>query len=404
MWGCHVKRVVRILLWVIGITFGVLGLGWIAIRGYLNSSYGQRMASQQLSQLVGTTVEVESLGIGTTTTSISLRVPDPSPVPQGDLVKIGSLQADVSLLQLLTRQVSPSNVTINDVEILLRLDADGNRLTAFPKFAQTGSMAFLPAILLNNLRFRIQQAGHPEFDLGGISGRLKRDGEAYILTGNLDDQKWGKWGISGRLNAAASDGQIVLQAEGAPLSDALLRSIPYVPSEVWDEFTASGQTVATITLTLQPGRDLGYRVDLHPKKATLSFPSAEITVSDFVGQILVEDGRVNVEGGVMKLADGTITLKGFCDFKKSDRVIAMTLTTSGVDVTRLPQSWGLPKKVEGKLRGNANLELHIDGKGKLEPRGSGSGDIEEAKFAGINAQIELKLKSRDGRFRFEAVK
>lgn len=398
------KRIARILLWVTAIVFAVLCLGWVGIRGYLNSSYGQQMASQQLSQLVGTTVEVSSLGVGTSSTSISLRIPDPTPEAQSDLIKIGSLEADVSLLNLLTSQVAPTSVTANDVEIMLRLDADGKRLSTFPKFAQSGGAFTIPAIQLHNARIRVQQTGHPEFDFGGINGNLKRDGEAYVLAGDAHEPKWGKWKITGTLNASATDGQIQLQADDAVLSDALLRSIPYVPSEVWDHLAASGQTVATITLTFRPGHDLGYRVDLHPKKATLRFPSAEVSVTDFVGQILVEDGRVTVKDAVMQLAEGVVSLNGNCEFKKPDRVIATNVRSKRVDIRRLPESWGLPKEMEGKLTGTANLKLHIGADGKMDPRGSGRGELEDAKFAGLNAKIELKLSGRGGRFRFDASK
>ncbi len=395
------KRIVRILLWVTGIVFLVLCLGWIGIRGYLNSSYGQQMASQQLSQLVGTTVEVSSLGVGTSITSISLRIPDPTPEAQSDLIKIGSLEADVSLLNLLTSQVAPTSVRATNVEILLRLDADGKRLSTFPKFAKGDGAFRIPTIQLHNARIRVQFTGHPEFDFGRINGHLKRDGEAYVLAGDADEPKWGKWKITGKLNTNATEGQFQLQADDAVLSDALLRSIPYVPMEVWDQLSASGRTVATITLTFRPGHDLGYRVDLHPKKATLRFPSAEVSVTEVVGQILVEDGRVTVKDAVVQLADGSVSLGGSCDFKMPDRVITAKLIASGVNVTRLPQSWGLPKQIEGKLRGNANLELHIGADGKMDPRGSGRGELDDAKFAGLNAKIELKLRGHDGRFRFE---
>ncbi len=396
------KRIARILLWVTGIAFAVLCLGWVGIRGYLNSSYGQQMASQQLSQLVGTTVEVSSLGVGTSSTSISLRIPDPTPEAQSDLIKIGSLEADVSLLNLLTSQVAPTSVTANDVEILLRFDADGKRLSTFPKFAKGDGAFTIPAIQIHNARIRVQFMGHPEFDFGGIQGNLKRDGEAYVLTGDADEPKWGKWKITGKLNANATEGQFQLQADDAPLNDALLQSIPYVPTEVWDHLAASGQTVATITLTFRPGHDLGYRVDLHPKKATLRFPSAEVAVSNFVGQILVEDGQVHINDAVMQLADGTVSLNGSCDFKKPGRVIATKLKSKRVDIRRLPDSWGLPKEMEGKLTGTANLQLHIGADGKMDPRGTGRGELEDAKITGLDAKIELKLSGRGGRFRFDA--
>ena len=104
----------------------------------------------------------------------------------------------------------------------------------------------------------------------------------------------------------------------------------------------------------------------------------------------------------MQLADGTVSLNGGCDFKLPNRVIATNVKSKRVDIRRLPDSWGLPKEMEGKLTGTANLQLHIGVDGKMDPRGTGRGELEDAKFAGLNAKIELKLSGRGGRFRFDA--
>jgi hypothetical protein len=247
---------------------------------------------------------------------------------------------------------------------------------------------------------RIRQTGKPEFVVSGVSGQLRRDGEGYALTGDIADPAWGKWAIRGRLAADPADGQVELSTEQTEYKDALLHTIPYVPSAVWEHLSASGPTAAKVTFTFRPGDDLGYAVELKPQRATLTIPDAGVMVTQVDGQIRVADGKVTVTDGSVSLADGRVSVSGVYTFDQPTSIITMKLAGSGVNVRQLPESWGLPKEIEGKLKGDADLELSISPDGELDTRGSGEGVVEGAKFAGLDAEIKLKLTPQNGRFRF----
>ena len=394
------SRLRRVLVWVIVIGTVVFIAAWVGLKTYLNSSHVRQMASTQLSDIIGLPVQVDELSVGGASTTAALRIPDSE--GSDDLLRIGSLNTDITLSGLISGNFAPTTVTLDRVEFLLRLDADGQILSPLPKLKEAGSTSgkAVPVVHLTNGRVRIQQAGKPEFVVSGVSGHLNPAGEGYALTGDIADPAWGKWTISGRFAADPADGQVVLATEQTEYKDALLHTIPYVPPVVWEHISASGPTAAAVTFTFRPGADLGYAVDLKPRRATLTIPDADVTVTQVEGRILVADGKVTVTDGSVALADGRVAVSGVYTFDQPTAVIAMKLDANGVDVQRLPATWGLPKDITGKLRGDADLELLISPEGKLDTRGTGQGVIEGAKFAGLDAEIKLKLSPQNGRFRF----
>lgn len=397
------RRVRVVLLWVLGVAAGLALVGWVGLKMYLGSSQARQLAATKISEAIGLPVEVERLDVGTESTTAALQIPDAAGEP---LLRIGSLHADVTLAGLLTGRVAPTTVTLNDVDLLFRLDADGTILSPLPKLKDTGSGGAggtaVPAVSLANSRVRIRQVGKPEFVVAGVSGRLRRDGDGYAITGDIDDPAWGKWRTSGRLAADPADGRVELAADRAELKHDLLRTIPYVPPEVWDHLSASGPTGATVAFTFRPGADLGYAVDLTPQRASLTVPDAGVTVTDVEGKIRVADGQVTVTDGRLALADGRVTGDAVYRFDRPTPVITLKLTATGVDVRRLPADWGLPKEIAGRLKGSADLEVRLPPGGKLETSGGGSGEIVGARLAGLDAEIKLFLKGDGGRFRFSS--
>lgn len=399
------RRLRKMAFWTFGVLLAAAALGWVGLKGYLGSSHARRTAAAQLTEMIGLPVEVDRLDVGAGSTTAALRIPDPAADPPGDLIRIGSVNTDITLAGLLTGRAAPTTVTAADVEILLRLDADGQVLSPIPipnptAGKETGPKAALPTVRISGGRVRIRQVGHPEFDLSGVAGELHRDGDGYTLSGNVDDPKWGKWRVSGRLAADPADGRFELSTAEGRLKDPLLRSIPYVPTAVWDHLIAAGDTAATVTFTFKPGAPLGYAVELKPRAASLTLPDADVTLTGVGGRIRVADGKVVVEDGRVTLADGTATVSGTYQFDQATAVMAGKVTARGVDVRKLPPDWGLPKEIEGQLRGTADLELHVRPDGRVDPRGSGSGVVENAKFAGLPAEVRLKLQGDRGRYRF----
>jgi len=398
-----VKRFRAIALWTAGILAGLVLVAWIGLKVYLGGP-ARAAVAQQLSETLGLPVEVESLDVGAGSSTVALRIPDPASNPPGDLLKIGSITTDVSLASVATGRSSPTRLTAKDVEILLRIDEKGQLLSPLPNPKQsTGTPGPLPTVELSAARVRIRQTGHPEFVVGGVSGELKHDGDGYALSGKIDDPEWGQWRITGRLAADPADGHVELSTDHGQLVESRLRTIPYVPQEVWDHLKASGETPATVSFTFKPGTDLGYSVVLKPDAAAaVTVPDADVTLSKVRGNIRIADGKVTVTDGNVSVAEGEVKLSGTYTFDKPTAVIAIKADAAGIDVRQLPTQWGLPKEIEGRLKGNADLEMHIPPDGKLETRGSGRGVVKGAKLAGLDAEITLRLSAKDGRFRFDS--
>lgn len=400
------KRFRVIALWAVGIVVGLLVVGWIGLKVYLSSSGARNMVATQLSDTLGLPVQVSSLDVGLGSTSVALSIPDAAAGPDADLLKIGSLNTDVSLGGLASGHTTPSRIDARNVEILLRIDEKGQLLSPLPNPKSTNSSKNtgpLPAVSLSATTVRIRQTGRPEFVLTGVNGELKRDGDGYAISGNVDDPKWGKWTIQGHLANDPADGKVALSTDHGKLDMALIRTIPYVPEEVWDHLQASGETPAAVRFTFKPGTDLGYAVELNPNAAaSVTVPDADVTATQVKGKILIADGKVTVTDGSLSVADGTLGLNGVYTFDQPTAVVDVKVAASKLDIRKLPAKWGLPKEMEGKLKGNADLQLHIPPDGQLDTRGSGTGVVEGAKLAGFDAEITLKLVAENGRYRFDS--
>lgn len=401
-------KVRKVLLWAGGILLALVPLLWLGGWGLLRSPFARTRASEELTKLLGVPVEVDELDVGGTSSTASLRIPDPGGGPNENLVRIGSLDTDITLGGLLGGNATPTYVTAKDVDFLLRIDEQGNVLSPLPKGSSAppaGGGRPLPDIKVNGGTVRVRQAGKEEFHVGGLTAHLRRDGDGYTLDGDVDDPKWGRWKVSGRLTADFADGRVSLTSERAELKDELLRTLPYVPRVVWEHVGASGRTRAAVAFTFKPGAPLGYAVDLNPHKANVRVPDAGVTLADVQGDIRVADGRVTVANGSVALAGGTGRLGGEYRFDQPTAVITVQAEASGIDVTRLPAKWELPRDITGKLRGSADLELRIAPDGTLTTLGGGDVEVVGTKIKGLESdkvdEFKLKLVGGDGGYRFK---
>lgn len=397
------RRIRKISLWVIGVLLGLAAVGWIGLQWYLSTAGARRMVSEEVSKILGMPVEVTSVNVGFGSTSVALVIPDPGsdPANPADLLRAGRIDTDITLGGLLTGSASPTKLTLRDADITLRMDADRKLISPLPKFEGEGG-GKLPAVTLDNVRVRIRRPGQPEFDVGGVSGKLHADGEGYSITGNISDKNWGEWRLDGKLGADPADGQVTLTCDATDINDGMLRSIPFVKPKVWKHLSATGTTAAKVSLAFKPDGDFKYDVTVTPKGATLTLPDADVTLTQVAADIRIADGKVIAGNGRLTLAGGQATVPtGVFDFDRDEYLLTLKATASGLNVRQLPASWGLPKELEGKLKGHADLEIHF-GDAKIETLGNGVAEVQNAKIAGIDAEIKFYLKGENGRYRFDS--
>lgn len=388
------SRRVRRGLTITGVVLLVLVVGgFVAVQVALRSGYARNLAAQKVSAAVGLPVEVERLGVGTGSSSVvGLKV--------GEFLTVDRATVDVPLTALARGNVDAGAVTLSGVKVELRVDRDGKVLTPLPKSQGGGGQTRVPPVRLADAAVTIAQDGRPPFTLTGLTGDLTPDGQKLKLAARADDPNWGGWQATGEIDLQATSVRVELTNPNAPLKLDLLRSVPWVPPETWEQVHPSGTSPATVALTYA-NDDFTYAVTLTPKGAGLGLPSLDVTLADVAGTVRIAGAAVALEDTSAKLADGTLNVDGKLDFGPEPSVLRFQAKAQGVDVQKLPAEWNLPKQFGGRLRGNADLTVLVHSGGKIETRGDGRGDLEGATVAGLPAEIRLRLRGDGKRFRFE---
>src|SRR5207237_664379 len=86
-------------------------------------------------------------------------------------------------------------------------------------------------------------------ELTGLEADLKTDAGRWAVDGKADDQHWGVWSVTGHSDLTTGEVLLDLRADGAQVSPARLRALPFVSPGVWDHVTGEGPARA---VDLQP--------------------------------------------------------------------------------------------------------------------------------------------------------
>jgi uncharacterized protein involved in outer membrane biogenesis len=386
---------------VIGILVLRIGVGI-----YLATAAGKAQVARQIESRLGLPIEVQAIRLGLRTSSVSLRAFDPNVSRDaGELFSVESASADVSLFDLLRGRLNPHTLDLKGVTITLRLDAAGKLLTPLPQFPDSGTAvgsSLVPTVQLEKGRITIRQENRAEFTVGNLDVTLspQSNGEAR-LAGTIDDPLWAKWTITGQVDCSNEAGWLKLATNDGPLTMDRLGSIPFVPAEVWAHVRPDGR--GAVDLLLNEGTDhaLHYTVTIKPAEANLTLPDLNASLTQVTGLIRVAGAKLDLEGTRAELAGGTLAVDGGFDFGPEPTRANLRVVATGLDIQQLPEKWGLPRDIEGKLRGNANLQLLIHANGEVEPHGGGSGTIDGAKIRDIPVAIALRLVGNGKNYRFE---
>jgi translocation and assembly module TamB len=396
-------RFLRRALLSITITLVVLAIvGWFILRVYLRSDEVRQIAAVRLAEIIGLPVEVDGLNVGLTSSSLSFRVvqlPINGEVPL-EIMRVESATTDVSLADLVTGRVQPKIINVRGLDLTLHFDAEGRLITKLP---QTNGNKFIeiPAIEAEAVTLKIRQQGRPEFRLTNANiNALPRNGRV-ALRGHVNDSHWGPWDANGEFDVQAETIRLQISTEAAPLNIDLLRSIPFVPVETWNYVQPSGSTAAHITLVSQEEK-FQYEVVLTPSGAAdVRIPIIDTSVMNVVGTISIYDAKIELANCVGHLADGNVRLGGKLDFDATPSVLKFQVGIQQADIKKLPAEWGLPRQLEGRLRGEAELVITVPEEGPIVPRGGGSAVVEEARFAGFPAEVMVRLQGDGQRYRFD---
>ena len=320
-------------------------------------------------------------------------------------VKSKRVSVDLGLWQAITSGAQGVCLDVTGGEMEIGFDAKGFIKTRFPKAAGPGVKP--PMVRVNEALFRLTQEGHPPLEINGIQGQLTPDETGYDLDLTASDPAWGNPAIKGRLTmvpAFALD--LHLEAGDIPMNPAKLKSIPFVPTAVWETVELSGETPLVLDLKIRPELPVPveYRVAVKPHGVDLHIPIVQLKANQANGSILVENGKVifekiegNAFGGKMRLPEGAFA------FSPEKRSLDLNLEVEAFSLKSLPQSWGDPTiwklvPVDAKVTGDAKIGLTWTDTQPLRAGGGGKGKI-YATFLGITqSEWQIRLQSFGNRF------
>jgi hypothetical protein len=400
------KRGLRFLV----IAVVILIIGSIAGRKYLTSRGMAARVASRLEALYGGSVRLEQVDIGlgsSSLTSIQLFEKEDA-AARKPWATIDALEADISFLSLL-RGATPESVKLTGVAVTLRFDEDGHLLTQFPDrpASETGKEVALPKLHIDRGRVILQREGGVSVVMSGIDAMLESKGDQVILSGaaeNADKSAWGTWTMEGVLDRQTKQSSITLKSDQIiHVTQAMLNQLPFLPTSLWQALQVEGETAVAVTIRYDLADSaLHYRVELQPRETAVHVPAIELVARAGEGRIIINDGLVELRDVQGQAFEGTIRADADLDFRKAmTRLDVSKVEVQGLNMRRLPESWGLPRQIEGHLSGSAWMEVVL-GPGKPQTRGEGHGEIVAARVAGqqTSGPIRLELHAKEGGFSF----
>jgi hypothetical protein len=391
------RRVLRILV-VLGIitTAVVLGGRW-----YLSSAHVAHQAAEQLAQMYGGHVEVDHADVGlksSTLKGVHLYEADSSP-GRTPWMTLGKVRADVSLWELMKGTGSPRHLDVSDAQVLLRFDKNGKLLTRLPSREHAGGVGKgtgqVPAIRVEHSQITLDKEGEQPLVVNDFKGSLRPEEDRLEISGEGNSPRWGKLVLNGTVDARTDAADVRLKTAGTVhVTQAMLDALPFIPASVWKDVQAEGDTPVQLKVTYDPeANKYHYRVDMEPKHTRVVVPAAALHGSDASGKITVEDNVVKLRGIHGKAYRGTLAGDADLDFSgKATHLDLTPLNAHNLDVRLLPESWGLPHELEGRLDATGNVLVTL-GQGHVSTTGNARAEIVNARLAGqpVDGPIELDL-------------
>src|SRR5207244_2261013 len=99
----------------------------------------------------------------------------------------------------------------------------------------------------------------------------------------------------------------------------------------------------------------------------LRIPAIDFNAVDAGGKVVVEDGLVSLRGVTGKAYGGIVRTTADLDFRgPGSRLYFTGIEVENANVSELPESWGLPRNITGRLTGRASLEVVLE-PGQMDP-------------------------------------
>jgi hypothetical protein len=388
------QRLKRRLFGLVLLVAVLAGLAKLA----LASEFAAREAKARIQAAIGAPMDARSVALGFTASAMEgvkvFEVAASADAPAWS--SAGAVDADVSLWQLLTNDLSGGVVTLRDVAVTLAFDANNRLVTRLP-VPPAEPATPLPLVRIEGGTFTLRRAGFPDETFHNIHLELRTDGPKQTLSGTVDDPFWGRWNVAGGCASPAEPFALVLTtAKEVRATMPLLRRAPFCPPSTWRAVECEGDTTCEVTLRFVPGDRVKYKVDLHPHNTKVYVPSIDMRSEAALGQVVIEDDVLTLKDVRGQSSGGEVRVNSTMDFRGTDHALRFAVETSAINPRLLPASWHVPA-LQGKVEGKADLELTIRDGWLVGTRGQGQGTLRAFPFL---PPVTLYLESDGKGFRF----
>jgi translocation and assembly module TamB len=394
-------RRVRLGVLVVLVLLLVAGAGVLALRNYLSSARVAAQVTAGLEEQYGAPVKIGNAEVGLRASSVRhLELFEEGAAPgAAPWATFDDVRADVSLLSLVRGSDKVRDLDVSGAALTLRFDTEGHLRTRLP--ARKGKAVTLPDIRLHHSRVTIDQEGRPPFAMDSIEAEIHSREGKLVLTGTVQDPRWGNWDLDGSLDPAGGPSSGTLRSAGVHVTQKMLEDLPFVGASVWQQVQAEGDTPVVFTLSYEPDlQRVHYRVALDPQNARVHVAAIDLSADRASGKVTIEDAAVRLEKVRGHTADGTIATDALLDFTGTADRLTFTINAEGLDLAQLPRKWKLPSQLQGHLTGKADLVVTIRD-GQVRTSGEGQGKITDARVMGFKSRpIQLRLYSDDDGIHF----
>jgi translocation and assembly module TamB len=384
------KRLRRIALWTTTILL-VLATGLlVGLRFYLSSRAALPVVARGLQSVLGGPVQVGGAHIALVgdSTLHNVRAFEESRSGQPPWLLLEDVEADLSAWGAIRGEM-PSQIDISGGRIELHFDRDGKLVTHLP----AGKGGPMPRLHLDRGQLTLVQQGRPPFVLKGITADVVSRDQAIQLVGSVNDPTWGEWNLAADF-VTGEKVEVHAVTPQCHVTIPMLTALPFVPPNVWKHVRIEGKTPARVDIAVAFGPEkprVHYRVELSPREAHLEVPSIALVTEKTQGDVVIEDGKVQLRNVTGQYAEGSISTDGDLDFNPQPDVLHFSnLHIKGIMLHDLPREWKIPAGVDGRLSGDADLTVFID-KGKVRTRGNGEGKLENARWSMVHLKKPIKF-------------
>ena len=350
----------RRVLFFVGVGLSILVGGAEGARRFLLPSKVRAGVADHLEEAYGGPVEVGAATVGWRSTTLhDVRFFEAgADAPEAPWALVESVQADVSLFDLLRGRAAPEHLVVDGGTIALRFDGRGRLATSLP--VRKGEARPLPAVHLRDGRLVLHQEGRPaDMVVNGVDADLSGDGPLVTLEGTVADPLWSGWTVNGTLDRETRALSATLETDQIHVRQALLDRLPFVPPGVWRQVQVEGDTPVALTLRTDPSPAVHYQVAMALKAAQVRVAAIDLSVDEARGRVVVANGVVRLEDVWGTTANGEIRTSGTIDFLQPPGRLDLTVVAKGLDVASLPRSWSLPKGAQGKLSTKLSFRMPL---------------------------------------------